>query len=296
MHNYAPFTLPIPHGKVSFISFIKTLEEMKSFAILFLRLTLVLHKPGRVIFWDQALRLATKSLNTPTDDDSNNADKLATERLWVRLVTRIGQALSCSRIVWRHEGTVPVYGAVPAETLEGWLTLHWDLAAMQAFAPFDATTSNGVRLSFQQAFVSALEQGKHNQFRLRLASAADIDIIDRLVRGLAEFEHEPESYKLSKEQLKLDGFAGRPLYYCILMDDVATEESSTPYTFAMAFCYVGCDLSGGRFLYLEDLFVEKEYRGKGGGKLVMTTLALVAQSLHCTKAKWQALDWNTPAL
>ena len=176
---------------------------------------------------------------------------------------------------------------------------------MQAYAPYNRNKElNGVaQLSSQQAFVSALEQAKHEQFRLRLATEDDIDILDRLILGLADFEGEPESYILSKQQLKQDGFAGRPLYYCILMDDIggaststssvsSSSSTSTPYTCAMAFCYVACDLSGGRFLYLEDLFVEKEYRGKGGGKLVMSTLALVAQSLNCTKAVWQVSEIN----
>lgn len=254
-----------------------------------------LHTPGRVIFWDQIVPLLSESSSS---EESDLLKRMTTptkpQPLFARLVAKIGQTLDCRRIVWRHRGDnpLPLYqGVVPVETLEGWLTLYWDLADMQAFAPYRkqaatdtgvATTDGASQLSLQDAFVAALAQAKHDTFRLRLATADDVPVIDRLVLGLAEFEGEPESYKLSKEQLKHDGFADRPMYYCILMDDKAKED----YSCAMALCYVACDLSGGRFLYLEDLFVEEAYRGKGGGKLVMSTLALVAQSLQCTKAVW----------
>ena len=256
-------------------------------------LLLATKRKGRVVFWDQVVPISDK----PTEESGESKDKFAVDRLFARLVTKIGQALQCRRMVWRHRGAVPTYGSVPAETLQGWLTLYWDLADMQAYAPYHnkpkntTSSSNGVKLSLQQAFVAALVQGKHETFRLRLATGDDVKVIDRLVMGLAQFEGEPESYILSKQQLQQDGFLGRSLYYCILVDDIAKE-----YTCAMALCYVACDLSGGRFLYLEDLFVEEPYRGKGCGKLVMSTLALVAQSLQCTKAVWQALDWNAPAL
>lgn len=241
---------------------------------------------GRVIFWDF------------TDESPD-----ATAPLWSRLLARIGVALHCRRLVWTHRDALPWYGPVPPETLDGWLTLHWKLPAMQAYSLYkdESNVSDGLPSSSKEAFSKALQQATHERFRLRLATEADIDIIDRLVMGLAEFENEPESYILSKEQLLHDGFGSdHPMYYCILVDDMANngddDSDDAPYTCAMAFCYVGYHLTEGRFLYLEDLFFEKPYRGKGGGKLVMSTLALVAQSLQCTKAVWQALDWNTPAL
>ena len=46
----------------------------------------------------------------------------------------------------------------------------------------------------------------------------------------------------------------------------------------------------------KDLFIEKEYRGNGAGKLTMEALALIAVQLHCNRMVWAALDWNTPAI
>lgn len=212
---------------------------------------------GRVLFLDYS------------KDRHNAADC----KMWSRLLARIGKALHCRRLVWTHRGALPSYGSVTPETLDGWLTLHWKLPALQSFAPrqndsISQPPSSAVASSLRQAFHGALDQ-PHERFRLRLASAADVDIIDRLVLGLALFEKEPESYKLQKAQLQQDGFGGCPLYYCILVDAIAQEgeEKTTPYTCAMAFCYVGYHLTEGRFLYLEDLFFEEQYRGLGGGSL-----------------------------
>jgi RimJ/RimL family protein N-acetyltransferase len=64
----------------------------------------------------------------------------------------------------------------------------------------------------------------------------------------------------------------------------------------MAFFYVGCTVKGGRFMYLEDLFIEEFHRGKGAGSAAMKALASAALAMKCQRLVWQALDWNTPAL
>uniref|UniRef100_A0A7S3P0L7 N-acetyltransferase domain-containing protein n=1 Tax=Amphora coffeiformis TaxID=265554 RepID=A0A7S3P0L7_9STRA len=250
---------------------------------------------GRVLFWD-----ALVGGDGDANSTSNNDDKHENEILWARLLAKIASALYCRRLVWRHRDALPsAYGdnnhkELTAETLHGWLTIHWEFPELQAFAPYSKEGNDSTAaLSTKQAFSMALKESHHDRFRLRLATDADIDTIDRLVMGLAVFEKEPESYILSKQQLLQDGFASHPLYYCILVDDTSLSE---PRTCAMAFCYLGSELSKGRFLYLEDLFFEEAYRGKGGGKLLMSTLAKVAQSLGCTKAVWQALYWNSPAI
>lgn len=75
------------------------------------------------------------------------------------------------------------------------------------------------------------------------------------------------------------------------------EEQGTPsHAFGMAFIWFGFQLSDGRFVYLEDLYLEEPYRKRGAGSLVMKSLAEIGQSIGCNKLFWQALDWNTPAL
>lgn len=233
---------------------------------------------GRVIFLDHT-------------ESSSDVDKI----MWTRFLARVGKALHCRRLVWRHTDLLPSYGPYSPEALDDWLTLNWNLPEMKACVDYierDEGTADS--LSLRQVFSKVLDQQTpHNTFRLRLATKSDVETIDRLIMGLAEFEKEPESYILSKEQLRHDGFAGHPFYYCILVDDCS---GNLAHSCGMAFCWVGCHCNTGRFLFLEDLFFEEKYRGQGGGKLIMSTLATVAQQLGCSKAVWQALDWNTPAM
>ena len=73
--------------------------------------------------------------------------------------------------------------------------------------------------------------------------------------------------------------------------DYINDENET-CSCGMALCFVGYTLGQGRFLYLEALFIEEPYRGKGAGSLIMRALALAALSLGCVRLVWQALDWN----
>lgn len=118
--------------------------------------------------------------------------------------------------------------------------------------------------------------------------------------GLAEFENEPESVHVTKEQYRRDGFTPgqSPLFNCLLLEDPSETagENHQPYVCGMGFTYFAFSFGEGRFLYLEDLYIDEKYRGKGGGSMVMQVLQEVAQSTNCVRSVWQALDWNTPAL
>jgi diamine N-acetyltransferase len=199
--------------------------------------------------------------------------------------------------------------ANPPETLHGWLTLSMDEAAMKSFAPLKnasrITVGNGPlkSTSIERVIKNCLESKppSSSAFRLRLAGKDDISIITRLVQGLADYEKEPDAVNLTEEDFIRDGLAPSnhqnqpPLFYCLLVEDQGCD-SPTPYTFGMAFFWIGFQHERGRFLYLEDLFLEESYRKKGAGSLLLKTLAEVGQSLACHRLFWQALDWNTPAL
>jgi GNAT superfamily N-acetyltransferase len=144
--------------------------------------------------------------------------------------------------------------------------------------------------------LSNINPSDPSNFRLRLATKADIETIGRMVQGLAEYVKEPDAVHLTVDNYRHDGFSDddEPLYYCLLVDCVSDQ--GKVYTCGYAVCFFGCILGEGRFLYLEDLFLEVEYRQLGGGNLVMQTLAQICQSLQCTDLYWQTLDWNTSGL
>ena len=134
--------------------------------------------------------------------------------------------------------------------------------------------------------------------RLRRATESDAKSILKLVHGLASYEKALDEVHVDETIYQIDGGGENPLYHCILLEeDKGENENDVGAVIGMGFFYFGHSMvNGGRFLYLEDLFIEKEYRGCGYGKAIMYVLAEIAQRLHSERFVWQALDWNAPAL
>ena len=87
-----------------------------------------------------------------------------------------------------------------------------------------------------------------------------------------------------------DGFGPEPKYRCVI-----AEWDGAPAGFAFFF-YNYSTWQGRTGLYLEDLFVKPDFRGKGIGKSLLLHLAKIAVSENCGRFQWQVLDWNTPAI
>ena len=156
------------------------------------------------------------------------------------------------------------------------------------------------KLSLPSIISSALEPAnsilEKKGLRGHLATVDNLEDIEKQVAGLALYEKEPESVHVNREHYRVDGgFDGAPaLYYCLLLQE--TQKGSFH---GMSFFYFGFDLEsegGTSFLYLEDLFIEKEYRGRGCGGTIMRTLANIAQASGSKAFVWQALEWDVPAL
>ena len=126
--------------------------------------------------------------------------------------------------------------------------------------------------------------------RLRPATRADVPLILSLIRELATYERDPDSVVATEEGLTRDGFGERPLFQVTI-----AEWSDTPAGFALWFLAYST-WRGQPTLYLEDLFVRPEARGRGIGKEMMRYLAGTALDLGCGRFVWQVLDWNTPSI
>jgi GNAT superfamily N-acetyltransferase len=126
--------------------------------------------------------------------------------------------------------------------------------------------------------------------RLRPAVASDVPLLLRLIRELAAYEREPEAVVATEESLLRDGFGPEPLFRATLAD-----WNGAPAGFALWFFNYSTWL-GKPGLYLEDLFVRPELRGKGIGKALLCELAAVALREGCGRFQWQVLDWNEPSI
>jgi GNAT superfamily N-acetyltransferase len=111
-----------------------------------------------------------------------------------------------------------------------------------------------------------------------------------LIRALAVYEREPDAVIATEEDLLRDGFGEHPYYSCLI-----AEEDGLPAGFALYF-YDYSTWLGRPGLYLEDLFVHPEFRGRGIGKALLQKVAAIAIEKGCPRMKWEVLDWNTPAV
>jgi GNAT superfamily N-acetyltransferase len=125
---------------------------------------------------------------------------------------------------------------------------------------------------------------------IRKATPADAALMLRFIRYLAAFEREPNAVIATEEDLIRDGFGSQPKYRCLI-----AEWDGHPAGFAF-FHYNYSTWRGQPGLYLEDLFVLTEMRGKGIGKALLQKLAQIALEENCYGLRWMVLEWNTPAI
>jgi GNAT superfamily N-acetyltransferase len=125
---------------------------------------------------------------------------------------------------------------------------------------------------------------------IRKAEPRDVPDIRRLIHELAEYEREPQQAVATEEDLLRDGFGSRPRYTCLM-----AEWEGAPAGFALYF-HNYSTWQGKWGLYLEDLFVRPQHRGRGIGKALLVELARIAVREECGRFVWNVLDWNQPAI
>lgn len=125
---------------------------------------------------------------------------------------------------------------------------------------------------------------------IRNATPDDVEEILKFIRALAIYEREPDAVVATKEDLLRYGFEDHPYFRCLI-----AEEEGAPAGFALYFFEYSTWL-GKPGLYLEDLFVHPEFRGRGIGKALLEQVAAIAVEKGCPRLKWEVLDWNTPAI
>ena len=125
-------------------------------------------------------------------------------------------------------------------------------------------------------------------FKIRKANREDVPLILELIKELAEYE------KLSHEVVATEALLEKPLFDDNRAEALIGEEDGKPQSFAIYF-YNYSTFLGRPGLYLEDLFVRPECRGKGYGKAMLAHLAQIAVEQECGRFEWTVLDWNKPA-
>jgi GNAT superfamily N-acetyltransferase len=125
---------------------------------------------------------------------------------------------------------------------------------------------------------------------IRAATPADVPTILRFVRELAAYEREPDAVAATEALLHQALFGERPA-----AEAVIAEPDGEPAGFALFF-HNFSTWTGRRGLYLEDLYVTPEARGRGVGGALLRHLAGIAVERGCARFEWSVLDWNAPAI
>jgi GNAT superfamily N-acetyltransferase len=132
--------------------------------------------------------------------------------------------------------------------------------------------------------------GSSWSLRIEPATERDIPLILEFVRGLAEYEKHLDRVEATEERIRKTIFGAEPAAHVLF-----AYENNTPVGFAVFF-YTYSTFVGLTGLYLEDLYVKPEARGKGVGRALLRFLARLAKEKNCWRIEWAVLNWNESAI
>lgn len=126
--------------------------------------------------------------------------------------------------------------------------------------------------------------------KIRPATLGDTEEIRALIYELALYEKAPEEAKATAADIEQSFFSKDPKVFCDLVEVDG----------AIAGCAIWflnySTWQGKHGIYLEDLFIRPEYRGRGYGKALLKHLAAICQERGYGRFQWWVLDWNTPSI
>jgi len=126
--------------------------------------------------------------------------------------------------------------------------------------------------------------------KIRKARREDAAQAHQLIIDLAIYENEPQSVTNTLEQFIEDGFGENPVYNLLVADEVEAG------VIGMALYVYSYSTWKGKMLFLDDLVINKKFRRKGIGSMLIEELFNIAKKETVKIVKWEVLDWNEPAI
>lgn len=127
-------------------------------------------------------------------------------------------------------------------------------------------------------------------FHIRPSTVRDAGLILGFIRELAEYEKLAHEVVATEADIRAQLFGPNPKAECVI-----AELDGKPVGFALYFHNFSTFVAKPG-LYLEDLYVKPEFRGKGYGRRLLSYLAKLAVTCDCGRFEWAVLDWNAPAI
>ena len=125
---------------------------------------------------------------------------------------------------------------------------------------------------------------------IRPANLGDASLILRFIKGLARYEKAEHEAIASEADINRHVLAPDSVAHALICENDGTAIGFAVYFFSYS------TWLGKPGLFLEDLFINPEHRGLGGGKKLLQHLARIAVDNDCGRFEWNVLDWNTPAI
>jgi GNAT superfamily N-acetyltransferase len=129
-----------------------------------------------------------------------------------------------------------------------------------------------------------------SELEIKQATIEDVPVILSFINGLAEYEKLAHEVVATEEILRHTLFGQRAY-----AEVVIGYYQQQPVCFALFFHNFSTFL-GRPGIYLEDLFVQPDFRGKGFGRKLLVYLARLTKERNCGRLEWSVLDWNEPAI
>lgn len=127
------------------------------------------------------------------------------------------------------------------------------------------------------------------EINIRRAEKEDCPRILELIQELADYEKAPDEVTVTLEHFTESGFGQNPVWWAFVAE---TDRGIQGF----ALYYIRYSTWKGQRMYLEDILVTNQMRGKGLGKLLMDRLIEEAKEKNLKGITWQVLDWNEPAI
>jgi GNAT superfamily N-acetyltransferase len=125
--------------------------------------------------------------------------------------------------------------------------------------------------------------------RIRPATIDDVPSLRTMIREFADFEHELHNVTITEDALARDGFDAAPRFRTLF-----AEWDGQIAGYALFFETYSTWVGAG--LFLEDIYVREQFRGKGIGKALLAEVASIAVEESCYGVSWEVLDWNQNAI